>query len=263
MLRAGSASALVFWPDALSSTLRKGIGFIGCRAVLINGVGGQAVRWSHGVENQEMHGCTRKFSRYRAGFASIVFGLWYLPSAIACSLELIDLGFSVDHRGSIPIAVATYRAIESGQIAPLPEERTAKRAALERVRQKAIAHTYMMTYRYQRMDATRYGGVPLTVLLTQSGAWMRFNPSGAVATYHTEPAQAGEAVLLLPDTVYAALLSGEMALQTAIALGLVRVYDTEQRDNVITSFSDLFAHLSASVSVSMPASMDVNNQPSG
>ncbi|QUJ67039.1 hypothetical protein KDD30_13225 [Photobacterium sp. GJ3] len=214
---------------------------------------------SHGMENQEMHGCTRKFSGYWAGFASIVSGLWYLPSAMACSLELIDLGFSVDHRGSIPIAVATYRAIESGQIAPLPEELTAKRASLERVRQKAIAHTYMMTYRYQRMDDSRNGRLPVTVLLTQSGAWMRFNPSDAVAAYHTEPAQAGEAVLLLPDMVYAALLSREMNLQTALSLGLVRVYDTEQRERLIASFSDLFGNPSVSTSVST----NVNNQLSG
>jgi hypothetical protein len=157
--------------------------------------------------------------------------------AISCSLEAsADLSgaFSVGHRGSIAIAIATHDAIEAGHIAALPKENAARHAQLERVRQKAIAHVQKL------IEHAQNNGQPVAVLLTQSGAWMRFNDPHFGTIYHANPATEGETELLLPDTVYAALLDGKMSVQRAVELGLIRVYGTEDVDPVIASFSNVF-----------------------
>jgi hypothetical protein len=157
--------------------------------------------------------------------------------AISCSLEAsADLSgaFSIGHRGSIVIAIATHDAIVAGHIAALPNDNAARFAQLDRVRQRAIAHVQKLT------EHTQNNGLPVAVLLTQSGAWMRLNDPDNGAIYHADPAAEGETELLLPDMVYAALLDGKMSVQRAVELGLIRVYGTEDKDQVIASFSNVF-----------------------
>lgn len=167
-----------------------------------------------------------------------VFGLFFASSLFAapvasCSLEALDLrGFSVDHRGSIPIALATRAAIDAGQIEELPKEDSARYKVLSVIRDRAAAHM-------QRLAAeVLLGGPELAVLLTQSGAWMRINDPRSGAQYHASPAADTESAVLVPDTVYVSLLDGEMTVKQAADLGLLRVYGTEDRDAAIHAFAN-------------------------
>ncbi|MFD0910875.1 hypothetical protein [Ruegeria arenilitoris] len=179
-----------------------------------------------------------KSASVRAFFGLFVASSLFAAPAASCSLEALDLrGFSVDHRGSIPIALATRAAIDAGQIEELPKENSARYATLFVIRYKAIAHMRRLTAR-----ATS-GGPELAVLLTQSGAWMRINDPQIGARYHARPAAETEMTVLLPDTVYAALLDGELTVQRATELGLLRVYGTENRDVAIHAFADALSTL--------------------
>ena len=173
-----------------------------------------------------------KSASVRAFFGLFVTSSLFAAPVASCSLEALDLrGFSVDHRGSVPIALATRAAIDAGQIEELPKENSARYATLFVIRYKAIAHMRRLTAR-----ATS-GGPELAVLLTQSGAWMRINDPQIGARYHARPAAETEMTVLLPDTVYAALLDGELTVQRATEMGLLRVYGTDEQDTAINVFA--------------------------
>jgi hypothetical protein len=177
-------------------------------------------------------------NRLVGGVIGLVAGVTGLAApAISCSLEAKATSglhglFSLDHRGTIAIAVATHDAIEAGYIAALPKEYAARLSQLKLVRERAIAHVQKLALRSQN------AGPPIAVLLTQSGAWMRFNDPNLGAIYHADPPAEGETELLLPDMVYAALLDGKMSVQGAAELGLLRVYGAEDEHAVISTFSD-------------------------
>lgn len=166
-----------------------------------------------------------------AGVASLA------APAMACSLEATaDLSgaFAVDHRGSIAVAIATRNAIDAGHIAEIPKEASARLAQLKLVQLRAISHVRKAAFR-PRKNA----GPPVAVLLTQSGAWIRFNDPRFGAVYHANPATESETALLVPDTVYDALLDGRMSVESATELGLIRVYGTEDEGLAIASFSSV------------------------
>ncbi len=173
-----------------------------------------------------------KSALVRAFFGLFVASSLFAAPAASCSLEALDLrGFSVEHRGSIPIALATRAAIEAGQIAELPKDNLARYEALLVIRDRATLHM-------QRLAAdVLLGGPELAVLLTQSGAWMRINDPRTGARYHASPAAETEMTVLVPDMVYAALLDGELTVQRATEMGLLRVYGTDEQDTAINVFA--------------------------
>ncbi|NDR57384.1 hypothetical protein [Aliiruegeria sabulilitoris] len=180
-----------------------------------------------------MTGSCQSLVPVRAALGFMVAASLVAAPAASCSLEALDLsGFSVDHRGSIPIALATRAAIDAGHIAELPKDNSARYAALYVIRLRAVTHMRRLAAR------ALSGGPELAVLLTQSGAWMRINDPRTGARYHASPAAETELTVLVPDTVYAALLDGELTVQRATELGLLRVYGTENRDAAIHAFAD-------------------------
>lgn len=157
--------------------------------------------------------------------------------AMGCSLEAradVSGAFVIEHRGSIPIAIATRNAMDAGHLARLPDEASARLAQLKLVQVRAIAHVRKLTFR-PRTDED----LPIAVLLTQSGAWIRFNDRRFGARYHAEPATESETALLVPDNVYEALLDGKMSVSDAVRLGLIRVYGAEDEKSAVALFSSL------------------------
>ena len=179
-----------------------------------------------------MKGTSQKPISVRAALSIIVAASLVAAPAVSCSLEALDLsGFSIDHRGSIPVALATREAIEKGFIAQLPKDNIARYSALYIIRLKAVSHMQRLAWH------SDHEGPELAVLLTQSGAWMRINDPETGARYHADPATETETALLLPDTAYAALLDGELTVREATELGLLRVYGNENEDVAISAFA--------------------------
>ena len=168
-----------------------------------------------------------------SGFQTAV---WHVGAANACVLHASPMnftGFKVEHRGVIPIAIATRKAIDSGQLTELPKSPLAKRLTLQRIGQQALAHM-------QSIGRNLQPGPPVAVLLSQTGAWMRFNDPISGAEYHSTAPQAQDAVIVLPDIAYAAVLDGSLDVADLIGLELMRVYGTSNADSIVALFTQAF-----------------------
>lgn len=140
----------------------------------------------------------------------------------ACYLEVIPMnGFRVAHPGTVSMAVATRTAVEQDLLEPLPTEDLARLGALFKVRLLAARHV-------ARLATSPTFGPPVSVLLTQSGAWLRLNDPEHGAIYHSDPPAAEEAVILLPDRAYETLLRGQYSISDLERYGLIRVYGDDQ-----------------------------------
>ncbi|EKO3559527.1 hypothetical protein HJA72_000199 [Vibrio fluvialis] len=160
---------------------------------------------------------------------------------MGCALEssINFTAFSVDHRGSIPIAIATRSAIDEGYLNEIPQEAKTRFNLFTQIRNKAIVHTNMLSYMNKSASSATSNHVPVTMLLTQSGAWVRFNDEKVGNMYHATPAENDEPHLLVPDTVYALILDDKMDVERAVDLGLIRVYNAVDSERMINSFSVL------------------------
>ena len=139
--------------------------------------------------------------------------------AMACALES-PLGFeafSVSHRGVISVALATRAAVESGHLAALPEHQIQRRWLLARISRRAAAHIETLS----QLDQS---GPPLSVLLTQTGAWMRLNDPDFGARFHTSPPSRDELTILLPDVAYSSLVNGTLDIEDLMKLGVLRIF---------------------------------------
>lgn len=140
----------------------------------------------------------------------------------ACYLETIPMnGFSVVHLGTVSMAVATRTAVERDLLEALPADENLRFGALFRVRLLAARHV-------ARLAASATSGPPVSVLLTQSGAWIRLNDPEHGAIYHSDPPASGEAVILLPDRAYETLLRGQYSVSDLERYGLIRIYGDDQ-----------------------------------
>ena len=81
-------------------------------------------------------------------------------------------------------------------------------------------------------------GPPVSVLLTQTGAWMRFNDPIFGAKYHIAPPRPSDVAILLPDTAYAELLDGTLKVEDLVRLEILQAFGDGDVVNVIDAFSD-------------------------
>lgn len=119
----------------------------------------------------------------------------------------------------------------------IPQDAKTRFNLFTQIRNKAIVHTNMLSYRNKTGSSVSNINEPVTMLLTQSGAWMRFNDKKLGNVYHATPAENDEPHLLVPDTVYALILEDKMDVERAVNLGLVRVYNAVDSERMINSFS--------------------------
>lgn len=131
------------------------------------------------------------------------------------------------HPGALSVAVALNKAQRAGVIAPLPAEADARYTALEAMRADVFARS--------TAQAFRRSGPPVSILLTQSGIWIRLNDPVFGAVFHAEAPPPGESTLILPDTALQALINGDLTLQEARAQGLLRVI-AAQEEPAIAAF---------------------------
>ena len=81
-------------------------------------------------------------------------------------------------------------------------------------------------------------GSPVSVLLTQTGAWMRFNDPIFGARYHIAPPRPTELAILLPDTAYAGLLSGTLSVEDLVRLEVLQTFGDGDAVHAINAFSN-------------------------
>ena len=145
---------------------------------------------------------------------------------MACALDspLGFSAFSVSHKGVISVAMATRAAVETGHLSALPEHEKKRQWLLTLISRRAAAHMLALSKR----DSS---GPPVSVLLTQSGAWMRFNDPEFGARYHTSPPGQGELTILLPDIAYSELLSGKLDVEDLLNLKVLRIFGESENNS--------------------------------
>ena len=145
---------------------------------------------------------------------------------MACALDS-PLGFdafSVSHKGVISVAMATRAAVESGHLSALPEHEKKRQWILKVIRARAAAHMLALSKHES-------SGPPISVLLTQTGAWMRFNDPEFGARYHTSPPGQGELTILLPDVAYFELLGGKLDVEDLVDLKVLRIFGESENNS--------------------------------
>ena len=145
---------------------------------------------------------------------------------MACALDS-PLGFdafSVSHKGVISVAMATSAAVKSGHLSALPESENTRKRFLTLISRRAATHMFALSKR-------DFSGPPISVLLTQSGAWMRFNDPIFGARYHTAPPDQGELTILLPDIAYSELLSGKLDVDDLMNLKVLRIFGDSENNS--------------------------------
>lgn len=147
-------------------------------------------------------------------------------------------GMKVTYPGSLSVAVALNQAQDDGMLDALPTNSDARLG-------KLLVMSWAIQSRFKNMpprDSRDSRGAPVSVLLTQSGAWFRFDGAESTIEYHVDAPEQGADVILLPDTALAALMDGQLSAKQLEEAGLIRVV-SETPDQVLTQFMDLASSL--------------------
>lgn len=153
-------------------------------------------------------------------FPAIVLGLLAIGELPACYLHGGQmLGLQTAHPLSIPVSVATRRAIESGELPEIPQSSAARReAALQRF-------TLVFGLFGQISQGHKAPPAPaFSVFLTESGLWTRFSfddIQGWKVQQHRSGPTREDLILVAADTLMAALLRGEFSVERAANSGLL------------------------------------------
>ncbi|QSP93290.1 hypothetical protein LPB19_08560 [Marinobacter salinisoli] len=160
---------------------------------------------------------------YLAAVVIFSFASFYHPNGRACALEA-PLGldaFSVSHKGVISVAIATREAVERNILSGLPQHEVARRWVLTKISHRAAAHM-------SALSKQAASGPTISVLLTQTGAWMRLNDPTNGAEYHTSRPSEDELTVLIPDLAYAELLDGKLTIEDLLKLKLLKLYGNSE-----------------------------------
>lgn len=157
----------------------------------------------------------------------------YASSAQACYMHVnfSSAGlFGGAHPGTMQLTLAVRSAIDNNLLPSLPTDANERRKALSTLQSEVAADVESLT---ADADAS-----PLSVLLTQSGVWLRLNDPAEGAIYHSSRPKADEPTVLLPDVAYAALINGELSIADLKTNGLLRIYGEDQPDT-LSAFEDI------------------------
>ncbi len=154
----------------------------------------------------------------------------------ACFIHALGQdGMKVTYPGSLSVAVALNQAQDDGMLDALPTNPDARLG-------KLLVMSWAIQSRFKNMPPRDFSGAPVSVLLTQSGAWFRFDGAESTIEYHVDAPEQGADVILLPDTALAALMDGQLSAKQLEEAGLIRVV-SETPDQVLTQFMDLITNL--------------------
>lgn len=191
-----------------------------------------ALNYQGGASPHHISGAA-KFIFLISALVVVFLGSLGNKDAMACALDspLGFKAFSVSHKGVISVAIATRAAVETGHLSALPEHEQKRQWLLSLISRRAVTHMSVLSQR----DPS---GPPISVLLTQTGAWMRFNDPEFGAKYHTSAPDQGELTILLPDIAYSELLSGKLSVDDLIHLKVLRIFGNSEEDS--TNAVDVF-----------------------
>jgi len=132
--------------------------------------------------------------------------------ANACAFHGATIqGIFAAHPASLNVALATRNAIDAGLMPDFPKEADQRRAQLFMIQ---LAASQLV----RKADHARAEGPEFSVLLVESGLWLRFNGvSGAI--FHADPAPVDATTIVLADASFAALLASKVSPEQLIAAG--------------------------------------------
>lgn len=155
--------------------------------------------------------------------------------ALACGYHpgLSSDTFDAAHPRSLAVAVALHRAQTDGLLPGEPATPALQgfpgadyRHAVREL-QQVQERLARVAPRFDKETAGRDGSWRFAFVFVRSRLWAQYTirPDGASIEIHTPPARPGEAVALSDEAVLGAILSGKLALKTALDAGLLQFAD--------------------------------------
>lgn len=175
----------------------------------------------------------------------------HVSSAQACYMHVnfSSAGlFGGAHPGTMQLTLAVRSAIDNNLLPSLPTDTNERRKVLSALQSEVAADVESLS---ADADAS-----PLSVLLTQSGVWLRLNDPAEGAIYHSSRPKSDEPTVLLPDVAYPALINGELSIADLKTNGLLRVYG-QDKPGTIAAFEDIVKTITISRSQAGRSNLEV------
>ena len=174
----------------------------------------------------------------------VIYSMLYPEnSAFACYVHQGQIqGLQTRHELSVPVSVATWQAIHTGQLTDIPRATEEQRlAALQQV--STIVGLFG-----KYSESCSNAAVPgFAVLLTESGLWTGFSAQNKetwkVRQHLSGPAE-NDVVLVISDPAMATLLQGKMTVEQSIQNGLLEISDVPEAEQSLMCFSHLISKFS-------------------
>ena len=133
-------------------------------------------------------------------------------------------GLQVENAASIPVSVATRRAILAGEIQDIP--RNTRQERIEALRRLGFIFSVFGNYSKERPILPV---ASFSVFLTESGMWTRFyvEDKNWIVQHHITSPQPGDTIIVISDPAMVALLKGEIAPDKANELGVLHAQGNE------------------------------------
>ena len=171
--------------------------------------------------------------------------IWQLSSAraLTCALVLIIAlvnneqanacyvhagqyqGLQIENAASIPVSVATRRAILAGEIEDIP--RNTRQERIEALQRLGFIVSVFGNYSKKRPVLAV---ASFSVFLTESGLWTRFYAKDKywIVQHHINSPQPGDTIIVISDPAMVALLSGKIKPKMASELGVLHAQGNEE-----------------------------------
>ena len=167
-------------------------------------------------------------------------------NAVACYVHTGQYqGLQIENAASIPVSVATRRAILAGEIEDIP--RTTRQERIEAL--KRLAYIVSVFGNISQEKPVHAPTTSFSVFLTESGLWTRFyaeDKSWNVQQHRTSP-EPGDTVVVISDPAMMSLLKGEIDPEKATKLGVLHAEgDVASIESSLTAFGHLISAFASS-----------------
>lgn len=123
--------------------------------------------------------------------------------------------FLGSYPGSLAVTLTVRDAVESDLLPALPIDPEKRLEELRKLQSQVASDIKTLT---ADEDA-----LPISVMLTQSGVWLRLNGPQRGAVYHSSSPASDDPAVLLPDVAYPALIKGSLSSADLESKGVLRV----------------------------------------
>ena len=167
-------------------------------------------------------------------------------NAVACYVHTGQYqGLQIENAASIPVSVATRRAILAGEIEDIP--RTTREERIEAL--KRLAYIVSVFGNISQEKPAHPPATSFSIFLTESGLWTRFYAEDMswIVQQHRTSSEPGDTVIVISDPAMMALLKGEINSKMANELGvLITEGDKENSKTSLIAFGQLTSAFASS-----------------